>query len=290
MTSVSKFLGEAEDPVEHLATLLQSMGIACSVEHPGYVHIPIGSDGNALDVGTVDGFWGYNYSDEEGQDYTHHMEDSEAMEVFRDKDPASVDFDVLAQAVKGLVDASPWAVSSGYAEDPADKLVGEADVSPKTPMMQQYDALKASAPDAILLFRLGDFYEIFGEDAAAAAKILNITLTNRRGTPMAGVPFHSVDQYARKLMAAGKTVAIADAEKGSGHSLRILSTGQQEAVDPKSGELDRALMMSDSSEKLQLLRRLVADRQKKLGGMYGHVSRADLRELQQEIARMTSTE
>jgi DNA mismatch repair protein MutS len=91
--------------------------------------------------------------------------------------------------------------------------VTESDFS--TPMMQQYLELKKQYPDCILLFRLGDFYEMFLDDAQLGAKILNITLTGRaRGkdgrVPMAGVPFHAIDTYLPKLVKAGHKVAICE--------------------------------------------------------------------------------
>lgn len=77
--------------------------------------------------------------------------------------------------------------------------------------MKQYHALRRSLPeDVILFFRLGDFYEMFYEDAKQAADILKLTLTKRQGYPMAGVPFHSATGYIRKLVQAGKRVAIAE--------------------------------------------------------------------------------
>lgn len=83
-----------------------------------------------------------------------------------------------------------------------------------TPMQQQYYKLKEKYPDCILLFRLGDFYEGFDEDAKILAKILGITLTGRgateKRTPMAGIPFHSLPQYLPKLVNAGYKVAIAE--------------------------------------------------------------------------------
>ena len=88
-------------------------------------------------------------------------------------------------------------------------------MSTHTPMMQQYLALKALHPDKLVLYRMGDFYEVFFDDARRAAKLLDITLT-ARGTsdgapiPMAGVPFHALDGYLSKLVRAGVTVAIVE--------------------------------------------------------------------------------
>lgn len=84
-----------------------------------------------------------------------------------------------------------------------------------TPLMKQYWDLKSQAPDAILLFRMGDFYEVFADDAIEAAKILEITLTSRdkgkaNPMPMAGVPHHSIQGYIQRLLDAGKKVAIGE--------------------------------------------------------------------------------
>jgi DNA mismatch repair protein MutS len=80
-----------------------------------------------------------------------------------------------------------------------------------TPMMQQYRRLRSSIPaDALLLFRLGDFYELFFEDAKEASGLLNVALTKRNGVPMCGVPYHAAQTYIAKLIKAGRRVAICD--------------------------------------------------------------------------------
>ena len=80
-----------------------------------------------------------------------------------------------------------------------------------TPMMKQYRQIKSEIPeDAILLFRLGDFYEMFFEDAKIASPILDVTFTHRAGVPMCGVPYHALDNYLPRLLEAGKKVAIAE--------------------------------------------------------------------------------
>ncbi len=76
--------------------------------------------------------------------------------------------------------------------------------------MAQWHACKKSAPEAILLFRLGDFYEAFYEDAILISKELDLTLTKRQEIPMAGVPFHTSEAYVDKLVAKGYRVAIAE--------------------------------------------------------------------------------
>src|SRR2546425_6418766 len=84
-----------------------------------------------------------------------------------------------------------------------------------TPLMRQYSSIKERHPDALLLFRLGDFYELFFEDAVVASKELQITLTSRnkeKGTaiPMCGVPYHSAERYIATLIQKGHRVAICD--------------------------------------------------------------------------------
>ncbi len=80
-----------------------------------------------------------------------------------------------------------------------------------TPMMRQYREMKDGLPkDVILLFRLGDFYELFFEDAKFAAPILDVTLTKRAGTPMCGIPYHALENYMPRLLEAGIKVAIAE--------------------------------------------------------------------------------
>jgi DNA mismatch repair protein MutS len=80
-----------------------------------------------------------------------------------------------------------------------------------TPMMQQYQRLRKSIPpDTLLLFRLGDFYEMFFDDAKEASALLNVALTKRNSVPMCGVPYHAAHGYIRKLIKAGRRVAICD--------------------------------------------------------------------------------
>ena len=84
-----------------------------------------------------------------------------------------------------------------------------------TPMMIQYEKVKAQYEDCILFYRLGDFYEMFGPDAETASRILGIALTGRAGgngtkVPMCGVPFHAADNYIAKLISAGLKVAVCE--------------------------------------------------------------------------------
>jgi len=89
-----------------------------------------------------------------------------------------------------------------------------------TPMMRQYHAVKQETPDALLLFRLGDFYELFFDDAVTASRELEITLTARnkerdRPIPMCGVPYHAADSYIARLLRKGYKVAICDQMEAS---------------------------------------------------------------------------
>ena len=107
----------------------------------------------------------------------------------------------------------------------------------ETPLMKQYNDIKAKYPDAILLFRVGDFYETFGEDAIKASKILGITLTKRANgqathIELAGFPHHSVDTYLPKLVRAGYRVAICDQLEDPKLTKSIVKRGVTELVTP----------------------------------------------------------
>jgi len=105
-----------------------------------------------------------------------------------------------------------------------------------TPLMQQYNSIKLKYPDAMLLFRVGDFYETFGEDAVKAARILNIVLTNRNNggerTELAGFPHHSLNTYLPKLVKAGQRVAICDQLEDPKMTKTIVKRGVTELVTP----------------------------------------------------------
>src|SRR3974377_451072 len=93
--------------------------------------------------------------------------------------------------------------------------MNEAASSKHTPMMQQYLRIKSQYPDTLLFYRMGDFYELFYEDARRAAALLDITLTARGQSagepiPMAGVPYHSVETYLVRLVRQGESVAICE--------------------------------------------------------------------------------
>jgi len=107
----------------------------------------------------------------------------------------------------------------------------------ETPLMKQYNAIKARYPGALLLFRVGDFYETFGEDAVAASKILDIVLTKRANgaashIELAGFPHHSLDAYLPKLVRAGRRVAICDQLEDPKTVKGIVKRGVTELVTP----------------------------------------------------------
>src|SRR5205085_916407 len=106
-----------------------------------------------------------------------------------------------------------------------------------TPLMKQYNAIKAKYPGALLLFRVGDFYETFGQDAIAASKVLDIVLTKRGNgsvseTALAGFPHHSLDTYLPKLVRAGHRVAICDQLEDPRFVKGIVKRGVTELVTP----------------------------------------------------------
>ena len=106
-----------------------------------------------------------------------------------------------------------------------------------TPMMKQFFAVKAQHPEALLLFRCGDFYETYGDDAVTASKILGIILTRRSNTvsdavPMAGFPYHAIDNYLPRLVRAGLKVAICDQLEDPKLTKNIVKRGITEVVTP----------------------------------------------------------
>ena len=111
-----------------------------------------------------------------------------------------------------------------------------AKIEKETPLMKQYNQIKGKYPQALLLFRVGDFYETFGEDAIEAAKILGIVLTARKNgssnVELAGFPHHSLEVYLPKLVRAGKRVAICDQLEDPKMTKTIVKRGVTELVTP----------------------------------------------------------
>jgi DNA mismatch repair protein MutS len=121
-----------------------------------------------------------------------------------------------------------------------------AKISGETPLMQQHNAIKAKYPDAILLFRVGDFYETFGKDAINAAAVLGITLTKRNNgnassQELAGFPHHALDTYLHKLVKAGFRVAICDQLEDPKTVKGIVKRGVTELVTPGVAVNDKLL-------------------------------------------------
>lgn len=101
-----------------------------------------------------------------------------------------------------------------------------------TPMLKQYFELKKKNPDAIILYRVGDFYETFCEDAEEAHSILGITLTARAGSPLAGFPYHALDTYLPRLVRAGKRVAICEQLEDPKLTKKLVKRGITELITP----------------------------------------------------------
>jgi len=120
-----------------------------------------------------------------------------------------------------------------------------------TPLMKQYNTIKDKYPDAMLLFRVGDFYETFGEDAVAASRILNIVLTNRNNggerSELAGFPHHSLNTYLPKLVKAGFRVAICDQLEDPKQTKKIVKRGVTELITPGVSFNDDVLSRDDNN-------------------------------------------
>ena len=114
-----------------------------------------------------------------------------------------------------------------------------------TPLMKQYNSIKAKYPNAMLLFRVGDFYETFGEDAVLSSKILGITLTKRSNgssnDALAGFPHHALDTYLPKLVRSGQRVAICDQLEDPKATKKIVKRGVTELVTPGVSYNDKVL-------------------------------------------------
>ena len=143
-------------------------------------------------------------------------------------------------------------------DDPARRKV--------TPFMRQYEQAKAEHPDAILFFRMGDFYEMFRDDAVLASRLLNLTLTSREKTdpiPMAGVPHHAAATYAARLLALGYKVALCeqmmDPAKCKGivprQVVRVLTPGLVTDTDLLDARANHYLAAVEKAEGLRQARR-----------------------------------
>ena len=127
-----------------------------------------------------------------------------------------------------------------------------AKATTETPLMQQHNAIKAKYPDAILLFRVGDFYETFGQDAVNTSQVLGITLTKRNNgdehsSQLAGFPHHALDTYLHKLVKAGYRVAICDQLEDPKQAKGIVKRGVTELVTPGVAINDKLLDYSSNN-------------------------------------------
>ncbi len=116
-----------------------------------------------------------------------------------------------------------------------------------TPAMAQFKRFKAEHPGCVLFFRLGDFYELFFDDAVLASKVMGVTLTQRQeGVPMAGVPYHAVETYLRRMVAAGHKVAIADQMESPAEAKGVIKREVVRIVTP--GTLTDEAMLDEGRE------------------------------------------
>ena len=125
-------------------------------------------------------------------------------------------------------------------------FVDVAKSSGDTPMMQQHRMIKQKHPDAILLFRVGDFYETFGNDAVIASRVLGITLTKRNNgaaadSELAGFPHHALDNYLHKLVKAGHRVAVCDQLEDPKLAKGVVKRGVTDLVSPGTAIQDKLL-------------------------------------------------
>ena len=157
-----------------------------------------------------------------------------------------------------------------------------------TPMMQQYLGLKADHPDSLLFYRMGDFYEMFYDDAVKAARLMDITLTARgqsggQPIPMAGVPFHAVEQYLARLVRLGESVAICEQIGDPATSKGPVERKVVRVVTP--GTLTDAALLDDKRESRIVA---LAWRKGRLGIAALSLASGDFRVLDTDAERLTS--
>ena len=162
-----------------------------------------------------------------------------------------------------------------------------------SPMMQQYQGIRRTLPpDTLLLFRLGDFYEMFFEDAKEASAILNVALTKRNGVPMCGVPYHAAEGYMAKLIRAGKRAAICD-QVGEAIPGRIVQREVTQIISPGTVS-DLNLLESGRNHYLAA----IYEKQDRYGFAFVDLSTGDFRltevenlaQLEDELARVNPSE
>ena len=136
---------------------------------------------------------------------------------------------------------------------------------PATPLMRQYHSIKARYPHALVLFRLGDFYELFYEDAIAASRELQITLTSRnreRGepVPMCGVPYHAAEGYIARLLRAGYKIAVCDQMEAPGPGKKLVRREVVRVITPGTATSLNVLEPKENNFLAAIFRRGATDR------------------------------
>src|SRR5438270_6350348 len=155
-----------------------------------------------------------------------------------------------------------------------------------TPLMRQYNAVKEQVAGALLLFRLGDFYELFFEDAVTAARELEITLTSRNkekgmAIPMCGVPYHAAEGYIARLIQKGYRVAICDQMEAAGAGKKLVKREVTRIVTPGTAT-DAHLLRSHENNYLAAVARNGA----RAGVAYVDISTGEFRATEVDIAEL----
>ena len=173
-----------------------------------------------------------------------------------------------------------------------------AKIPAHTPVMQQYLGFKADYPDILLLFRMGDFYELFFEDARKAARLLDITLTSRgrsdnQAIPMAGVPYHAVDSYLAKLIRLGESVAICEQIGDPALAKGPVERKVTRVVTP--GTVTDELLLEEKTDNLLVCVHILANERgiaslNLADGRFIVSQTSDINSLQDELARLQPAE
>ena len=174
------------------------------------------------------------------------MEDRKALFTFTDRISDSregSDIEIFDEVIAPAIAEEKSAIDDPLADDR--KLTEKVNSADKkmTPMMAQWQACKDAAKDSILLFRMGDFYEAFYEDAAIIAKELDLTLTRRQDIPMSGVPWHTCESYIDKLVSKGHRVAVAEQTEDPKFAKGLVKRGIVRVVTP--GTLIDSSLLND---------------------------------------------
>src|SRR5437773_6068378 len=155
--------------------------------------------------------------------------------------------------------------------------MSDQDFTTLTPMLRQYHAVKQDVPDALLFFRLGDFYELFFEDAVTASRELEITLTARnkdrdRPVPMCGVPYHAADSYIARLLRRGYKVAICDQMEAPQKGVKLVKREVTRVITP--GTVTDTNVLNPGENNFLLA---IADQDGELGIAFLDISTGELR-------------